>query len=76
VILPAGTLVTPPDAVSTNQLRAVAVGETAPPDAAGAVRLTAPLQLVSPAYIAERDAAEDRYARRILELEARLTPSK
>jgi hypothetical protein len=76
VALPAGTVITFP--ASTGHLeaaRAVAVNETSP-DGDRALRLTAELQLVSPAYIAERDAAEVRYVRRIIELEARLNPTK
>ncbi|OAM89330.1 hypothetical protein AW736_13850 [Termitidicoccus mucosus] len=72
VALPPGTVITLPDAASENQLRSVAVNEIENRESKieNTVTLTAELQLVSPAYIAERDAAEVRYVRRIIELEA------
>lgn len=71
VSLPAGTMITPPDDATTAQLRAVAVNESTPAGAR-ALTLTAPLQLVSPAYIAARNETEKRYALRIAELEEQL----
>lgn len=56
LLLPAGTTIRTPDQASTDQLRAVAVNETRATPAG--VELTAPLQLVSPAYIAQRNASE------------------
>ena len=76
VALPAGTVINfPASSGHLEAARAVAVNETAP-DGDRALTLTAELQLVSPAYIAERDAAEVRYARRIIELESKLNPTK
>jgi hypothetical protein len=75
VALPPGTVITFPSVPAHDQARAVAVSETGP-DGDRALVLTAELQLVSPAYIAERDAAEVRYVRRIIELEAKLNPTK
>jgi hypothetical protein len=76
-VLPAGTLITFPasDNAHLEAARAVAVNETRP-DGDRALRLTAPLQLVSPAYTAERDAAEVRYVRRIIELEGKVASSE
>ena len=72
VILPPGTTITLPNDATAAQLRAVAVNETTP-GGTRAITLTAPLQLVSPAYIAERDQAERAYAQRIIDLEEQLT---
>jgi hypothetical protein len=68
IALPAGATITFAASAHLETVRAVAVNETRP-DGDRALVLTAPLQLVSPAYIAERDAAEVRYVRRIIELE-------
>jgi hypothetical protein len=74
--LPPGTVITfPASSGHLEAARAVAVNETTL-DGDRALTLTAELQLVSPAYIAERDATEIRYVRRILELEARLKSSE
>ena len=74
VQLPAGTTITLPDEVSENQIRAVAVNEIASEwrTPGAPLRLTAPLQLVSPAYMVERNDTEKRYALRIAELEEQL----
>jgi hypothetical protein len=59
LLLPAGTTITLPDNNAARQVQAVAVNEL---DLAHSndrsVTLARPLQLVSPAYIAQRDAAE------------------
>ena len=68
VVLPAGTVIFLPSQKSRQQVHAVAVNETTRGGDRD-ITLTAELQLVSPAYIAERDAAEVRLVRRILELE-------
>jgi hypothetical protein len=57
LLLPAGVKITTPDDATAAQLRAVAVNEVE----AGAGRtltIASPLQLVSPAYIANRNATE------------------
>ena len=71
--LPAGTMLTLPTDAVAAQIRAVAVNEVkAVGTPASTITLTAPLQLVSPAYIAERDQTDRRYAQRIIELEEQL----
>jgi hypothetical protein len=75
VTLPAGTIISLPTQESHRQVAAVAVNETSD-DGDRAITLTAPLQLVSPAHTAERDAAEARLALRILELDAKLNAPK
>ena len=74
--LPAGTTLTLPDDASAAQVRAIAVNEIGTPDSGlptpNCVRLTQPLQLVSPAYIADRDATDRAYALRIVQLEEQL----
>jgi len=55
--LPPGTRITAPDDASAAQIRAVAVNELVPGSGRELV-LAAPLQLVSPTYIAERNATE------------------
>lgn len=72
VRLPAGTTITLPDDSAAAQVRAVAVNETTALGARG-VSLTTPLQLVSPAYITERNETEKRYALRVAALEEQLT---
>ncbi|MDR1279331.1 MAG: hypothetical protein LBK99_00725 [Opitutaceae bacterium] len=77
--LPAGTTITLPDDTAAAQIHAVAVNELqpAPPaysaspaaSLARTVTLATPLQLVSPAYMAERNTTELRLARRITDLE-------
>lgn len=71
VMLPEGTKILLPTEVSFQQVRAVAVNETIR-DGDRAVVFTQPLQLVSPAYITERNETEKRYAHRIAELEEQL----
>lgn len=55
-LLPVGTEITAPTDAAAAQLGAVAVNEAT--RAGRVLTLTAPLQLVSPAYIAERNATE------------------
>ena len=55
--LPAGAVILFPTQQSQQQVRAVAVNETLG-DGDRTVTLTAPLKLVSPAYLAARDARE------------------
>jgi hypothetical protein len=55
--LPAGTTITAPDDATAAQLRAVTFNEAAA-GTGRTITLTAPLQLVSPAYIANRNATE------------------
>jgi hypothetical protein len=68
-VLPAGTVIKLPSAQAAAQIRAVAVNETAQADDGG-LSLTAPLRLVSPAYIAARDARELQLSEIILQLRA------
>jgi hypothetical protein len=59
--LPAGTTIALPNEAAAAQVRAVAVNELVlarPAAAASTVTLRAPLQLVSPGYMARRDAEE------------------
>lgn len=67
LLLPAGTKLELPDARSRQQTAAIAINELAPANGA-ALELAKPLQLVSPAYIAERNAAEMTLLREIVEL--------
>lgn len=57
LLLPPGTTITLPDDRAAAEIRAVAHNELAP-GTGRTVALSAPLQLVSPAYIAGRNAAE------------------
>lgn len=57
LLLPAGTIIQAPDDATAAQIRAVTVNE-ATAGAGRTIKLTAPLQLVSPAYIAGRNATE------------------
>jgi hypothetical protein len=63
--LPPGTRLALPDAASARPLRAVAVNEIehAEPETGNSLPLAAPLKLVSPAYLAARDAHELQLAR-------------
>lgn len=73
VMLPAGTTITLPTRESAEQIRAVAVNELQQTAGTGgdcAVTLKAPLQLVSPAYIAHRDAREQTLRNTIATLRA------
>lgn len=68
LLLPKGTVLVLPTQPSADQVRAVAINEVS---ASGRdIVLTAPLQLVSPAYIAERDAADLRLEQTIAALQA------
>lgn len=68
LLLPKGTTLLLPTQASADQVRAVAINETS---ASGRdIVLLAPLQLVSPAYIAERDAADLRLMQTIAALQA------
>lgn len=68
--LPARTEIRPPDEATAAQLRAVAYFELEPVRAGEApLVLARPLQLVSPAYMAERNAAELRLLRQVVELQ-------
>ncbi len=74
--LPAGTVISLPTQAAADQVRAVAVNEIEPSSVLRppfTVRLTAPLQLVSPAYMAERNATEINLLKTIAELRAENT---
>lgn len=62
VMLPSGTKIVLPDEASHRAVQAIAHNEVAPSSATGPVQagvtLAKPLQLVSPAYMAERNTAE------------------
>lgn len=57
LLLPAGSTITAPNDVTAAQIRAVTVNEAAA-GSGRTITLTAPLQLVSPSYIAQRNATE------------------
>lgn len=69
VQLPAGTIITLPTNTAATQIGAVAINELHSISTdRHTVTLSTPLQLVSPAYIAERNAVELRLAQRIADL--------
>lgn len=72
LLLPAGTTLTLPDDANAAQIRAVAHNEVQPGQGRS-FTLAAPLQLVSPAYIAERNADEITLVQIIADLRAELS---
>lgn len=71
LLLPAGTQIALPDDAAAAQVRAVAVNELAPASGlatARTVTFARPVQLVSPAYIAQRNQVEMGLLKVIAEL--------
>ncbi len=76
LLLPPGTAITLPDAATAAQVRAIAYNELSPIGHRqsaienAALTLRSPMQLVSPAYIAERNATELRLLRELADAKA------
>ncbi len=66
LLLPAGTTIVPADERSRREIAAIAYNELVP--TARDLEMARPLQLVSPAYIAQRNATELQLLKVIAEL--------